>query len=99
MSIPAVFIDKDGTLLEDVPHTVDPRRIRLLPGAVEGSRALHEEGYRLIVVSNQPGVAFGYFPEEALAAVEGRLRFLLAEAGVLLPDFYYCPHQPQGTVP
>ncbi len=95
----AVFLDKDGTLIEDVPYNVDPARIRLMPRAAEGLRALDAAGYRLIVVSNQSGVARGYFEEAALAAVETRLRELLAEAGVPLAGFYYCPHHPEGSVP
>jgi histidinol-phosphate phosphatase family protein len=94
----AVFLDKDGTLIEDVPYNVDPDRIRLMPRAAEGLRALHAAGYRLIVVSNQSGVARGYFAEGALAEVERRLRELLADAGVPLAGFYYCPHHPQGKV-
>lgn len=95
----AVFLDKDGTLIEDVPYNVDPARIRLLPGAAEGLRAMHRAGFLLIVVSNQSGVARGLFPEAALAAVEERLRALLAEIGVPLAGFYYCPHHPDGLVP
>jgi D-glycero-D-manno-heptose 1,7-bisphosphate phosphatase len=95
----AVFLDKDGTLVEDVPYNVDPGRIRLMPGVVEGLRVLHTAGYRLLVVSNQSGVARGYFTEDALAAVEQRLRELLAEAEVPLTGFYYCPHHPGGVVP
>lgn len=95
----AVFLDKDGTLIEDVPYNVDPARIRLLPGATAGLRALHRAGFLLFVVSNQSGVARGYFPETALAVVESRLRGLLAEVGVPLAGFYYCPHHPDGVVP
>ena len=94
----AVFLDKDGTLIEDVPYNVRPELIRLLPGGAEGLRRLHAAGYRLIVISNQSGVAHGYFAEEALAGVERRLRQLLAEAGVPLAGFYYCPHHPDGSV-
>ena len=94
----AVFLDKDGTLVEDVPYNVDPAQVRLMPGAAEGLRLLVAAGYRLVVVSNQSGVARGYFAEEALAAVETRLRQLLEEVGVCLGGFYYCPHHPQGCV-
>lgn len=93
----AVFLDKDGTLIEDVPYNVDPEQIQLTVGA-STLRQLHDEGYLLIVISNQSGVARGYFPEAALAAVEKRSRDLLAEFGVPLTDFYYCPHHPEGTV-
>ncbi len=95
----AVFLDKDGTLVEDVPYNVDPERIRLTPGAREGLRLLEGAGYRLIVISNQSGVARGYFREEALEAVEKRLIELLSAAGVVLSGFYYCPHHPAGSVP
>lgn len=95
----AVFLDKDGTLIEDVPYNVDPALMRFLPGTAEGLRALHAARFRLIVISNQSGVARGHFPEAALVAVESRLRALFAAAGVPLAGFYYCPHHPDGTVP
>jgi D,D-heptose 1,7-bisphosphate phosphatase len=92
----AVFLDKDGTLIEDVPYNVDPQKIRLFAGAAEGLTALHENGYALIVVSNQSGVAKGFFPETALVDVERTLRRRLAALGVPLAGFYYCPHHPEG---
>jgi histidinol-phosphate phosphatase family protein len=94
----AVFLDKDGTLIEDIPYNVDPQKIRLAPGAVEGLTALHENGYALIVVSNQSGVAHGLFPERVLRDVERSLRRQLAAFGVPLAGFYYCPHHPEGRV-
>jgi HAD superfamily hydrolase (TIGR01662 family) len=68
----AVFLDKDGTLIENVPYNVDPARVCLAAGCAAGLRSLAAAGYRLLVVSNQSGVARGYFPESALAAVERR---------------------------
>jgi D-glycero-D-manno-heptose 1,7-bisphosphate phosphatase len=94
----AVFLDKDGTLIEDVPYNVDPTHIRLLPGVAEGLQTLHQAGFRLIVVSNQAGVARGYFEEEALEAMIKRLRQMLAASNVPLAGFYYCPHHPEGKV-
>jgi histidinol-phosphate phosphatase family protein len=95
----AVFLDKDGTLIEDVPFNVDPDLIRLTAGAAEGTRALHAAGYRLVIVSNQSGVARGLFPRAALRSVERRVRQLLDAVGVPLAGFYDCPHHPEGTVP
>ena len=95
----AVFIDKDGTLIEDVPYNVDPQRIRLMPGAGPALRALKGAGYALFVVSNQPGVALGYFAESALEEVTDELNRLLAESGVTLDGVYYCPHHPAGELP
>src|SRR5690242_2761451 len=92
----AVFLDKDGTLVEDVPYNVDPARMRLMPGALAGLRLLHTAGYEVIVISNQSGVARGLFPEAALGGVERRLRSLLVAGGVPLAGFYYCPHHQTG---
>lgn len=94
----AVFLDKDGTLIHDVPYNVDPDAIQLTPGAASGLWLLHSAGYQLIVVSNQSGVARGYFPETALIAVERRIRQLLKSVGVPLAGFYYCPHYLGGKV-
>jgi histidinol-phosphate phosphatase family protein len=98
MTRAAVFLDKDGTLVDDVPFNVDPERIRLVPGAMPGLCLLAQAGYELIVVSNQAGVARGLFTEAALVGVELRLRELLADIGVRLAGFYYCPHDPHGQV-
>jgi histidinol-phosphate phosphatase family protein len=93
-----VFIDKDGTLIEDIPYNVDPALIELAPGASQGLVLLARAGYSLVIVSNQSGVARGLFRETALQAVEERLCELLEEIGVWLAGFYYCPHHPHGQV-
>ena len=98
MPTPVVFLDKDGTLVDDVPYNVDSARIRLAAGAAEGLPRLRAAGFRLAVVSNQSGVARGYFPEAALGGVEAKLRELLSDLGVPLDGFFYCPHHPGGTV-
>ncbi len=98
MASPAVFLDKDGTLVDDVPFNVDPQHIRLAPGAIPGLCLLAQAGYELIVISNQAGVARGHFTEAELLDVEQHLRALLADIGVRLAGFYYCPHDPQGRV-
>jgi D,D-heptose 1,7-bisphosphate phosphatase len=94
----AIFLDKDGTLIPDIPYNIDPDMITLQPDCIEGLKLLYNEGYLLIIVSNQSGVARGYFTEEKLQAVEIKMKELLAENGILLSGFYYCPHHPQGTV-
>lgn len=93
----AVFLDKDGTLIDNVPYNVDPRRVTLARGAGGALHALKAHGYLLIVVSNQAGVALGHFPLQALAPVERRIQELLAQSGVGLDGFYYCPHLPQAA--
>jgi histidinol-phosphate phosphatase family protein len=93
----AVFVDKDGTLVENVPYNVRPERVQLLPGVLDGLRALHDAGFRLVVVSNQPGVAFGYFEASALRPIEARIQALVAPAGVSFARFAWCPHHPDGV--
>lgn len=95
----AVFLDKDGTLIKDVPYNVDPRRIELAPDAPAALRRLQTLGFELIVVTNQPGVALGYFPLTALAGVVRRLDELLAVCDVRLSGFYCCPHHPRAGQP
>jgi histidinol-phosphate phosphatase family protein len=99
MTAPAVFLDKDGTLLEDVPYNVEPDRMRWAPGAETALRMLAEAGFRLVVVSNQSGVARGLFDEKALVGVRTRLAEMFQAIGTSLADFYYCPHYPEGKVP
>lgn len=93
-----VFLDKDGTLVEDVPYNVDPERIRLAPTAERALRLFARHGCRVVLISNQSGVARGLFEESALEGVRERLSELCSAAGVTLEGFYYCPHHPQGQV-
>ncbi len=85
--------------MEDIPYNVDPDLIRISKGALKGLRLLQEKEYQLFVVTNQSGVARGYFDERAMTVVEHRLQELLSFAGIHLTGFYYCPHHPQGNVP
>lgn len=94
----AVFIDKDGTLIDDEPFNVDPARMRLAANAGPALRKLQALGYLLIVVSNQPGIARGLFTASDLEAVKQRLSSLLGEHRVTLDAFCYCPHWPMGRI-
>jgi D-glycero-D-manno-heptose 1,7-bisphosphate phosphatase len=94
----ALFLDKDGTLVENVPYNVDPAKVRLTRGAGGALRRLAGAGFSPIVVSNQSGVARGLFPLDALRTVERRLAELLDPFGVELAGFFCCPHHPQGVV-
>lgn len=94
----AVFLDKDGTLIHDVPYNVDPEKIRLMPGVIKGLKLLRDNGYQLIGVSNQSGIARGYFEEEDVQEVFSQLQLHLHENGVPLDHMYYCPHLLQGSV-
>jgi D-glycero-D-manno-heptose 1,7-bisphosphate phosphatase len=99
MASKAVFLDKDGTLIENVPYNVRPDRIRFYPGALQALQALHAAGWLLVIVSNQAGVARGFFEENDLIPVEEHIRQTLERAGIPLGGFYYCPHHPDGSVP
>lgn len=94
----AIFLDKDGTLIRDVPYNTDPEKIELLAGVLLGLQRLHSRGYMFFIVTNQSGVAKGYFDEQALEGVAERMRQLLGEYGVTLSGFYFCPHHPDGSV-
>jgi D-glycero-D-manno-heptose 1,7-bisphosphate phosphatase len=94
----AVFLDKDGTLIPDIPYNVNPDLITLQADAIEGLQRLQEEGFLFIIISNQAGVARGIFTEDALPMVEQRLAELMATHGLALSGFYYCPHYPEGKI-
>lgn len=94
----AIFLDKDGTLVDDIPYNVEPRRISLCPGAGSGLRLLARLDYHFFVVSNQSGIAHGRFAEADLKAVGNRLADLLFREQIELEGFYYCPHHPDGSV-
>ena len=99
MSRRAVFLDKDGTLIENVPYNTDPAKIRLMAGAANAVRMIHSQGYQIVVVTNQSGVARGIFKEEAIEGTEKAIQeILLRESDAQLDGFYYCPHHPDGVV-
>jgi len=94
----AIFLDKDGTLVENVPYNCSPKVMRLMPNVGEGLRTLQDAGYKLIVISNQSAVARGYFAEQDLKPLFKALRNYLSQYGVELDGIYYCPHHPEGAV-
>lgn len=91
----AVFVDRDGTLMVDPVYARSPDQVRLLPGAAEGLRMLEEKGFSIVIVTNQSGLARGYFDEHNLAAVNARLRDELRARGAAFRALYYCPHHPE----
>lgn len=97
----AVFLDRDGTIVDDPPPGFlhEPGKVRLLPGAGEAIRRLNDAGWSVVVVSNQSGIARGLFDASAYAAVQRRLVKLLAEHGAQLDGEYFCPHHPEFTGP
>jgi D,D-heptose 1,7-bisphosphate phosphatase len=94
----AVFIDKDGTLIPDIPYNVNVDLIEIRKDVIDGLQLLQKEGFLLIVISNQSGVARGYFKEEELNTVWERISSLLLPHHLVIDGFYYCPHHPGGRV-
>jgi len=90
----AVFLDRDGTLIEDVGYLADPGGIVFLDGAVDALRSLQDQRFALVVVSNQSGIARGLVGVEEAEAVHRRFVAALADEGVELDDVRYCPHGP-----
>jgi histidinol-phosphate phosphatase family protein len=91
----AVFVDKDGTLVEDVPYNADPMLVRFMPNALAGLRRLADVGMLLMIVSNQPGLATGRIHRRDFARMQRAIdRRLHAEAGITLTAWYVCPHCP-----
>jgi histidinol-phosphate phosphatase family protein len=95
----AVFLDRDGTLIQDVGYPRDPRQVRLLPGAVPALASLKERGFSLVLVSNQSGIGRGLVTSEEAGRIHARLVSCLAECGVQLDAAYYCPHAPEECCP
>lgn len=101
MPQPAVFLDRDNTLIANVGDLGDPAQVQVIPGAAAALRALRDAGYRIVVVTNQGGVARGRFSEADVEAVNRRTARMLEEAAGragLIDRFYSCPFHPQGTV-
>jgi D-glycero-D-manno-heptose 1,7-bisphosphate phosphatase len=98
-SRPAFFIDRDGTLTEEVGYVNHPARLRLLPRSAEAVRRLNAAGVAAVVVTNQAGIARGYFSEDVLHAVNEALIRELRRAGATLDGLYVCPHHPSEGEP
>lgn len=90
----AVFLDKDGTLVENVPYNVDPAKLRFTPKAIEGLKLLLDQGYLLFIITNQSGLARGLFTRADFARLQAALTGLLLEQGIAITDVYLCPHAP-----
>ncbi len=90
----AVFIDRDGTIARDVHYCSRPEDFELLPKAAEGVRLLNQRGFKVVVITNQSGIARGYFTEEILAKIHLKMKEELAKGGAFVDSIYYCPHHP-----
>ncbi len=96
----AVFLDRDGTINEEVGYVNHIERFRLLPRVSEAIRLLNQKGIKVVVVTNQSGVARGYFPESLIHEVHKKMEELLRKQGAYIDGIYYCPHHPlEGIFP
>lgn len=90
----AFFLDRDGVIIEEENYLSDPAKARLCSGCGEALKLIRKAGYAIVAVSNQSGIARGYFNMGDLKAVEDRINALLAECGASVDAWYYCPHLP-----
>lgn len=98
MACKAVFLDRDNTLIEDPGYISDPKVVTLLPGVELALKSLTQCGYKLVVVTNQSGIARGLLTEETLEKIHAELRRQLSDRGAHLDAIYYCPFHPEGTI-
>ncbi len=89
---PTAFLDRDGTLIKAVPYIRDPALVEVPNSVLLGLRRLRDAGFQLILISNQSGIARGYFSEAEMLSVHHRMCALLAAADLTLDGYYYCPH-------
>jgi D-glycero-D-manno-heptose 1,7-bisphosphate phosphatase len=99
MTRPAIFMDRDGTVSHEVGYVNHPSRFRLYPWAVDAVRLVNRAGWLAVLVTNQAGVARGYFPESMIDEVHGRLREALEGGGARFDAIYVCPHHPSVGEP
>jgi len=99
MKMPAVFMDRDGTINEQMGYINHISRFILIPGIAEAVRLLNRHQYLAIIVSNQSGVARGYFPLQLVEDVHSHMRELLKKEDAVIDGIFFCPHYPTGNVP
>ena len=95
----AVFLDRDGTIIEDSGFVHEPGKVKLLPGAAQAIKRLNDQGFLVVVVTNQSGIARGLYTVADYTAVQRRLNELLEGHGAHLDGAYFCPHHPRFTGP
>lgn len=91
-----LFIDRDGTIIKDIPYNADPTLIEFMPEAIEGLRAFQTNGYEIIIITNQAGIALGKFTYSEYYEMEFALEALLAAKGIRVLCTLHCPHHPEG---
>jgi len=95
---PTVFLDRDGTLIEEVGYLSHLDRIALYPWSIESVKLLNRAGFKVVVVTNQAGVARGLFDEDFIDEAHRFLDQKFGDGGATIDKFYYCPHHPEASV-
>ena len=93
-----VFLDRDGTINEEVEYLYRPEDLRFLPGVPEAIKRLNGAGFKVVVITNQAGVARGYYTEADVERLHSYMNRLLEEKGAHIDGFYYCPHHPEHGI-
>ena len=99
MSKPAIFLDRDGVINEDTGYVSQVDDFHFLPGVIEALQLLKKKGYLLIVVTNQSGIARGYYTEEQMQTLHDWLQAELAKRDAKIDQIYHCPFHEDGTIP
>ncbi len=89
---PALFVDRDGTIIEHVEYLHEPEKMKIIPGALETLKSIRAKGYRIIIVTHQPGIGLGYFTKEQFFAVNRELFKAASKVGLNIDRVYFCPH-------
>src|SRR5438876_9218797 len=92
----AAFLDRDGTIIEEVGYLDRPERVEFFPWTIDAVRVLNRAGLAVVLVSNQSGIARGFFTDNVVDQVHGRMADMLAAGGAHIDAYYYCPHHPEG---
>ena len=93
----AVFLDRDGTINEEVGYLDSIDKLKLFANTAEAIKMINESGMKAVVITNQSGIARGYFSEEFVKKVHKRIQKILKAKGAFIDAFYYCPHHPEGV--
>jgi D-glycero-D-manno-heptose 1,7-bisphosphate phosphatase len=89
---PAIFVDRDGTIVEHVEYLHEPEKVKIIPGALEALKVAQQKGYRIVIVTNQPGIGLGYFTKEDMFATNREVMRAASKIGLMIDKIYYSPY-------
>ncbi|MFW9877981.1 MAG: D-glycero-beta-D-manno-heptose 1,7-bisphosphate 7-phosphatase [Candidatus Thorarchaeota archaeon] len=95
----AIFLDRDGVINKEVSYLSNPENFKFIKGSIEALKILKNKGFLLIIITNQAGIARGFFTKETLEVIHNKMKKILKQKNVQLDDIYYCPHHPDFTGP